>query len=291
MSKAAVLKTIFAALVFIGGLAVFLYPIVSNFINEQSQTSLISNFDEAVESLSDGDKTKSLEAAHAYNAALVHGQGVIVDPFGEQTTNAEEDDQTLSFLSIGEIMGYVQIPKIGLKAPVYEGTSEEVLQKGIGWLSGTSLPVGGESSNTVLSGHRGLPTSKLFTDIDQLEVGDEFFFKNSIEVLAYKVIETKIIDPNAFEALDIVEGHDRMTLLTCHPYMINTHRLLVIGERIPYEGQLEAIEEEKGLIGSITGAQKDLMIGVLAVAALTGLALLVFLRSRRSRKKERSRND
>ena len=286
MNKGFIVKTICALLLFGIGVAIFVYPTVSNYINERSQTELINNFNEATEGISSDDKEKSLAAAQAYNAALAGNQTAIIDPFGDQNGSETAEPEEMSFLNLGEMLGYVQIPKIDLKSPVYEGVREEILQKGIGLLPGTSLPVGGASTNTVLSGHRGLPTAKLFTDIDQLDIGDEFFFKNKIEVLAFKVVEKRIIDPNEIEALDIIAGHERMTLLTCHPYMVNTQRLLVIGERVPYEGQLEALAENEESFASLSSSEKDLLGVVMVSAALLIVGLFFVIRSRRNRKKE-----
>ena len=286
MNKTSFIKSILALAIFVGGLSVFLYPAVSNFVNEQFQTEVIYDFEKAVAEMSSGDKATALESAHSYNASLVQNQGTLHDPFGDQSQK-EPEENVVSFLTVGEVMGYVQIPKIDIKAPVYEGVSEDVLQRAIGWLPGTSLPVGGESTNSVLSGHRGLPTAKLFTDLDLLEPEDEFFFINSDEILAYKVVEKKIVDPRDSDALEILPGQDRMTLLTCHPYMINSHRLLVIGERIPYVGQLDEIEENTNWIDSMTGAEKDLFKSILIVAGLLVVVILIFWLSRYRRKKQK----
>lgn len=276
LGRASIVKLVLAACVFVAGLGVFLYPAIAGFVNEQSQTSAITNYEEAVNALTAEDKADSLEAARSYNEALAETQGAIIDPFG--SAGDEGESQEVSFLSVGEVMGYIQIPEIGIKAPIYEGTSEDVLQKGIGWLKGTSLPVGGESTNSVLTGHRGLPTAKLFTDLDQLEPGDEFFVKNSSEILAYRVTEKKVIDPSESDALAIIEGKDLMTLLTCHPYMVNSHRLLIIGERVAYTGQLDEIAETSGFIESMTAAEKDLAQASLLVAACLVLVIVLVWR-------------
>lgn len=285
MGKASRAKTVLAALVFTVGLGVLLYPAVAGFVNERSQTSAITNYEQAVAALSDERRADSLEAARSYNEALVKTQGAIVDPFGPDRFGGEPNE--VSFLSIGEVMGYVQIPKIGIKAPLYEGTSEDVLQKGIGWLKGTSLPVGGVSTNSVLTGHRGLPTAKLFSDLDQLDRGDEFFVRNASEILAYRVVEKKIVDPSDVGALAVVEGKDLITLLTCHPYMINSHRLLVIGERIAYTGQLEEAAETAGFVESMTAAEKDLALSGLLAAGFAAAVVVLVWRPWARRKRSR----
>lgn len=275
------LRQILAACLLLAGLGVFLYSPISAFVNERSQTEVIDNYENAVRALTDEERAQSFERAQAYNEALVGGQGAVRDPFSEESQDGEpQEDTVINFAKVGEVMGYVQIPKIDVKAPIYEGTSEDVLQQGIGWLKGTSLPVGGDSTHSVLTGHRGLPTAKLFTDIDRLEIGDEFFVRNSTEILAYRVFEKNIVEPNDARVLAIVQGQDRMTLLTCHPYMINSHRLLVMGERVPYTGQLDELEEN-----TMTAAERELVI-----AALIGLALIAIigLIAWRSRKRNRS---
>lgn len=283
VSKLGIARVLAAVFVFAIGAGVLVYPAVSNYISERTQTTVISNYEEAVAALSSEDRAASLEAARSYNESLVGNQAQVVDPFGEVEPTEQNE---VSFLTIGEVMGYVQIPKIDVKAPIYEGTSEDVLQKGVGWLAGTSLPIGGESTNSVLTGHRGLPTAKLFTDLDKLGEGDEFFVRNSSEVLAYQVIETKVIDPDQSEELAVVEGSDRMTLLTCHPYAVNSHRLLVIGERIPYTGQLEAIAEAEdgGVLESLTAGEKDLALTVLVVLAFAAALAAVLWKPWKKRK-------
>lgn len=281
-------KQILAALLLMAGLAVVFYPAVSALINERSQTSTILDYEEALLALNDEDKAHSFMQAQAYNQALAGSQESLQDPFGEAEPSSEVGAE-IDFLKIGEVMGHIQIPKIGIKVPIYEGTSEPVLQKGIGWMQGTSLPVGGESTHSVLTGHSGLPTAKLFTDLKRLEVGNEFFVRNSTEILAYKVFSIKIIDPHEVEYLSIVPGEDRMTLLTCHPYMINNQRLLIMGERIPYTGQLDELEASKGLFNSMTAAEKDLALIAFAALAFFGLIALSFLLSRRRKKKRKGK--
>lgn len=288
-SKKELVKRIIVVFLFVVGVGIFLYPTVTGFVNEQSQTRVISNYQEAMEALSDDDKTSAIERAVAYNNALAQSQTSISDPFEDTSVESGTENQNavevVSLLSIGEVMGYIQIPKIGIKLPIYEGVSEAVLQKGIGWLTGTSLPVGGESTHSVLSGHRGLPTSKLFTDLDKMEYGDEFFVVNSSEILAYRVCSVEVINPEEVSALSIVEGEDIVTLLTCHPYMINNQRLLVTGERIPYTGQLDEIEEGS-FLENMTPAEKDLFLTVAIIGLLSVVLVLLVWRpwNRRKRK-------
>lgn len=293
MNKRAIIKYLFVIVLFSLGVTVFLYPAASGYINDQSQTRVVENYEEAILALSEEEKAALLEAAQAYNEALSQTRVIISDPFGTISQRGQQQDVTASFLTVGEVMATIQIPKIGIKLPIYEGTTEEVLQKGIGWLQGTSLPVGGSSTHSVLTGHRGLPTSKLFTDLDKLEVSDEFFVRNSSEILAYQVRDIQIIEPEDVGVLGIVEGEDRTTLLTCHPYIINSQRLLVLGERIPYTGQLDDLLDEANPLTLLSVAEKDLIHAGVIVAFL-GLLLVLFVWKpwhRRSIRKGVKRND
>lgn len=283
--KISLIKHCIIALIFIGGAAVFLYPAISNLVNEKSQTAIIARYEENLGGMSEESKTTSVKEAQAYNESLLQSQKTLVDPFG---ANKEDEVNAYTFLNIGEIMGYIEVPTIGIKLPIYEGVSEDVLQKGIGWLQGTSLPVGGISTHTVLSGHRGLPTAKLFTDLDRLEVGNEFYIRNMKEIMAYKIINVQVIDPNDISALEVVKGKDLATLLTCHPYMINNQRLLVTGERTAYTGQLNTPSNDNPL-ENLTSAEKDFALAAVITGALLILLVLLAVRSRK-KKRQGARN-
>ena len=211
-----------------------LYPAYSYLYNEYMNARAAAAYQQAVDA---GDAEKMAQAladARAYNKA--HTVNAIYDPFGDDGVRKPEDPEYLRQLSVtGDgVMAYLDIPKIGQRLPVYHGTSGEVLDKGIGHLSGTSLPVGGKSTHCVLSGHRGLPSSKLFTDLDQLVKGDEFHLHVLGEVLAYRVDRVQVVEPTEVGSLGIQPGKDLCTLVTCTPYAVNTHRLLVTGHRVPY---------------------------------------------------------
>ena len=282
------LKYLGGALVFVVGATIFLYPVVSALINERSQTAILNRFENTVNELSEIDRDLSLQQAVAYNESLVSHQGVLKDPFA---ASLEQQSTSVSFLNVGGVMGYVEIPSIGLKLPIYEGTTEPVLQSGVGWLTGSSLPVGGESTNTILTGHRGLPTSKLFTDLDKVQIGDEFYIRTVVGVLAYRVIDKKIIDPDETIALAILNGKDRATLLTCHPLMINSHRLLIIGERIPYTNQLETQTNSTNtgvteFFVNLTPVEKDFTLAMIATFGVTCVLIVFLLRPWRWKKKK-----
>ena len=295
MKGKSALKYIVGVLMFAVGVVIFLYPVVSALINERSQTTVVNRFEEAVKEMSEQDKALSLKQAVAYNESLVSHQGILKDPFA---ASLEQQSTTVSFLNVGGVMGYVEIPSIGLKLPIYEGTSEPVLQSGVGWLTGSSLPVGGESTNTVLTGHRGLPTSKLFTDLDKVQIGDEFYIRTVVGILAYRVIDVKIIEPDETIALAILNGRDRATLLTCHPLSINSHRLLIIGERIPYTNQLETQTSSTGsgiteFFENLTPVEKDFTIAIIVTVGVICLLILFIWRpwSRKKKKKEKEDNE
>lgn len=220
------LGSILLGLVFVGGIALISYPTVSNWLNERFSTSAIGNYRESVEQLSDEEIEQKREAARAYNATLTNDR--------EYIAYGDEDESTTNVLQVGEMLGYIEIPKIDVDLPIYEGTSESVLQKGVGHLRNTSLPVGGKGTHVALSAHRGLPSAKLFTDLDELEVGDMFYLYVLDETLAYEVDQILVTEPRISNELDIDENEDYVTLITCTPYGINSHRLLVRGTRVSY---------------------------------------------------------
>ena len=221
------LITILLVLIFLLGLSLLLYPAVSDYWNSKHQTRAIAVYSEEVSGLDEDQYQALWEAAAAYNASLLERDNAYL--LTEEQKAAYE--QLLNVSGLG-IMGYIEIPSIDCSLPIYHGTEESVLQIAIGHLEWTSLPVGGESTHCVLSGHRGLPSAKLFTNLDKLQEGDVFLLRVLDEVLTYEVDQILIVEPQETGALRIVEGEDYCTLVTCTPYGINTHRLLVRGHRI-----------------------------------------------------------
>lgn len=224
----------------LAGLALMAYPFVSNRLYEQRQEEVIYQYQDQVEQTSSELMQKEWEDAVRYNEELRFSGATISDPFdpdAEVTKLLNYDDQLN--LSGDGLMVYVEIPAISVFLPVYHGTSSHVLDKGVGHLENTSLPVGGESTHAVLSAHSGLTDKKLFTDLELLEEGDCFYIHVLDEILAYEVDQITVVDPGDTENLTIIPGEDHVTLVTCTPYGINSHRLLVRGVRIPY------VEEEK----------------------------------------------
>lgn len=194
---------------------------------------LITNYNEKIDKLSEEDYNSVIEAVNKYNRELrMKGKETVTD----KEYAPDEYYESMLNLSGTGMMGYVEIPKIGVSEPIYHYSTDDVLAHGIGHIHGSSLPVGGDSTYTILTGHRGLPNQKFFSDLDQMVVGDKFYIHVLNETLAYKVYDIKIIEPHDVEFLRIQDGKDLATLVTCTPYGVNTHRLLVMGERIELEG-------------------------------------------------------
>lgn len=220
-------STVILILVFLVGLSLLLYPSVSDYWNSFHQSRAIATYAEQVANIDNDIYAQLWEDARAYNQTLVGKQN--------RFQISEEERETYeSLLNVGGngIIGYIEIAKIGCSLPIYHGTDEGVLQIAVGHIEGTSLPTGGESTHCVVSGHRGLPSAKLFTDLDKLIAGDTFVLRVLDETLTYEVDQILIVEPYELDALAIEEGRDYCTLVTCTPYGINTHRLLVRGHRV-----------------------------------------------------------
>lgn len=248
------------------GACVLLYPAVSAILAKATQTAAISTYQRTVDSLAGQEIEKMKADARKYNESL--SGAVLSDPFsGGKDTGASCG----KLLNVGEMIGYLEIPKIDVYLPVYHGTSEEILQKGIGHLKNTSLPIGGRSTHAVLSGHRGLPSATLFTNLDQLAKGDRFYIHVLNEILAYEVDQVKVVGPQDTSDLTIREGKDFVTLVTCTPYGINTQRLLVRGARTEYkagEKQARPNSEPSGEVSVVPAA--FLLAAVLPIVLLVG---------------------
>ena len=219
-------STIILILIFLVGLSVMLYPTVSDYVNQRHQSRALASYDATVDEMSDADYSSYFAAADEYNQRLAETPNAFFTP--ELVSGYE---QTLDVSGTG-IMGYITIPKIGVELPIYHGTSDGVLQVAAGHLEGSSLPVGGAGTHAVISAHRGLPSAKLFTNLDELEVGDTFTITVLDRVLTYEVDLISIVLPTETDLLQPVAGQDLVTLMTCTPYGINTHRLLVRGHRV-----------------------------------------------------------
>ncbi len=266
---------------FVIGAGLLLYPTVSNFINEWQNAGVIDSYEEEVESREEALLQEQLQMAQAYNAA--HRVNTIIDPFDEDADPEAGKEYAGLLNPLGnDTMGYIVIPKIDVELAIYHGVGTSALEQGIGHIEGTSLPVGGEGTHAVLSGHRGLPGAKLFTDLDQIEGGDRFYITVLGETLAYEVDQIIVVEPDQTESLAIQEGKDLVTLVTCTPYGINSHRLLIRGHRIPYDN---AEKEVKETVQKNNSSQKRIIIVVVAAAAAAAVLTAVLLGIRRRRKK------
>lgn len=233
--------TICTVLLFLAALCLTLYPLISNYVNQKYASQIHTAYQEVMEQVDDSDLLKAKELANEYNRALVPGATDAYSQEGLQAASADYGSQ-LNLAGNG-IMGYVEIPKISVNLPIYHGTENDSLERGIGHLLGSSLPIGGESTHSILSGHSGMATQKMFTDLEQLIIGDVFYLHVLDETLAYQVVEINTVLPYDTSLLGIAPGEDLCTLVTCTPYGVNTHRLLVRGSRIPYE-EAELLMEE-----------------------------------------------
>ena len=260
------ISTIIIALIFLAGLGFLLYPTVSNLWNRAHQSRAIATYTKQVEKLDDSQNKEMLKAARKYNKSLLKKS----DHWKLSKKDKKKYESLLDVSGTG-IMGYIEVPKIDCSLPIYHGTDEGALQIAIGHLEGSSLPVGGKSTHCVLSGHRGLPSARLFTDLDQMEEGDVFVLNVLGRKLAYEVDQIKVVLPDEMSDLEIVQGKDLCTLVTCTPYGINTHRLLVRGHRMKYieetvvRVQKEAEKKETGIWLLAGGGAVFLIIIIIVV--------------------------
>lgn len=274
------LSTIILILIFLVGLSVMLYPSVSDAVNRKHQSRAVAGYAEEVEQLSDADYQTYFDAADAYNRQLNTTPNAFYKP-----DLVSGYAQTLDISGTG-IMGYITIPKISVELPIYHGTDEGVLQVAAGHLEGSSLPVGGAGTHAVISAHRGLPSAKLFTNLDELEVGDRFTITVLNRVLTYEVDQISIVLPTEIDQLLPTEGMDYVTLMTCTPYGINTHRLLVHGKRV------ETTESQKHIRVAADAFRIEPIIvaPILAIpmllAALVGVLVAPHLRKRSKRRRK-----
>ena len=263
--------------------SLILYPVVSNYVNQLHSTTIATDYEQEVSHLSENLENEMIEQAREYNKSLI-GISSFIDPFSDTEGIQTEDDVYNNLLKIDDtgMMGYIDIPKLDIVLPVYHGISEKVLQSGVGHLPNTSLPVGGESSHAVLSGHRGLANAKIFTDLNKMDVGEVFYIKVLHHTFAYQVDQILTVLPSETDALQIEKGKDYVTLVTCTPYAVNTHRLLVRGTRIPYE-EAKNVDEEVGLHRTIP-FYMIILIGGIAAVVIIWISTKIY-----SRRKEKER--
>ena len=270
-------------LMIILGIGVILYPLISNQLSKINYQEVIDNYDFTVTKQENSYNEQLINEAREYNRSLTSLN--IADVF--QNPNRESSSEYLSILNVDNkgMMGYISIPKIDVRIPIYHGTSSDILQKGVGHLEGSSIPVGGASTHAILSAHRGLPSSRLFTDLNQLKVGDTIYIYILDQVLAYQVNQVLVIEPSDTDPLQIVQGEDYVTLVTCTPYAINTHRLLVRGERIEY-----SVQEEEGITVDKKLSTADIVLYACLLFAIL-LIIVVIISMIRYKKKKGNRQN
>lgn len=261
-------------IIFLAGLSLLLYPFVANQWNNYRQKQLISNYEQVVsdkEAAEGIDYDAERKKAEEYNEALL--PCVLPDSFALAESSGV-DPVYMNTLNIAgdEMMGSVEIPKINIKIPIYHTTEEDVLNKGAGHLEGSSLPVGGANTHAVISAHRGLPSASLFTDLDQMKVGDHFLLHVLDETLCYEVDKISVVKPEDTTALAVEDGQDLVTLLTCTPYGVNTERLLVRGHRVPYVE--EEVKEEKTVLSG-SSLHTNYLLWVFVGLSVTALFIFV----------------
>ena len=289
-NKADKILLVISLILILGGCCIFLYPNVSNYFAEKNQVEAIREYDKLIVQIDEESLANEWAKAQTYNENL-SGEPVH-DPFVEGSGYAlPENYKEVLNLSEDGIMAYIEIPKISVYLPIYHGTSNEVLEKGVGHIESTSVPIGGESTHSVLTGHTGLPSAELFTRLDELVVGDIFYIHVLDEVLTYKVYETKVILPDKIDELQISSGNDFITLVTCTPYGVNTHRLLVKAERTEYEAVEEPNSENNTILTENTGTEStsqnyyltgiEIGIGIFVIIMIVIVILVIILKKKK----------
>ncbi len=278
------------------GIAVLFYPALNNVIFVYQQNKVIDRYNERINSLKSEDIADMKEEAKNYNDALSKAASSDVVDMSDAVSGNLSYSQIMSMNN--EQIGYLVIPKISLNQPIFHSTSDEVLEKGIGHMENTSFPIGGESTHSVLSGHSGIPGMMLFTDLEDVEIGDKFYIKALDETIAYQIDQIKTVLPNDVSEIQIKEGEDYVTLLTCTPYGVNTHRLLVRGTRVPYNGEIDeekkekeepkpaTVDEEKEDLKTFSLKFVNYYVVIPAILSCILIALFIYIRKKRKNKRE-----
>ena len=276
------IATFFVVLFFIAGLGVFNYPVISTLYNQLHEGTVMASYDEKVAQMEQEELDALYKQAQDYNRKIAEEGPTVQDAFEHgETVEDELYDQTLNMEGSG-VMGSIEIPKIHVFLPIYHGTSPDVLEVGVGHLQGSSLPVGGDTTHSILTGHRGLPSAELFTNLDQLEEGDIFYIHILRKTLAYKIYNIETILPEEVENLIIEEGKDLITLVTCTPYGINSHRLLLHAERTVYEEpeqEINTAEARSQNLWKWLLEQKSFLISAAVLVLLLLYLILSFIRN------------
>lgn len=260
--------------VFLGGMLVFFYPTISNYWNTLQQGRAIAEYTQTVNKMRPGELQQTWDEAEAYNRELLS------NPARYHLSHSQVQ-RYLSLLDVGKtgMMGHIEIEKLGVDLPIYHGTEDSVLQVGAGHVPGSSLPTGGAGTHTILSGHRGLPSAKLFTNLDELEEGDRFVLHVLDRDLAYQVDQIRVVEPKELSNLKIIPGQDYATLVTCTPYAINTHRLLVRGHRVPYGG-------DAGYVAADAVAMDPVMVSLAISVPVLGIIVAITVTHLRRRRNQ-----
>ncbi len=266
-------------LIFITGLGILLYPTISNLLMNIFQTTAIQQYNYTVEQMQQDKIEEILSEARVYNEQFKNT--IVVDPFSQEAESSVNSEYN-EILNIDGTMGYIEIPKINVNLPIFHGTSEEVLKRGVGHIETTPLPIGGEGNHSVLSAHRGLPSAKLFTDLDKLEIDDVFMIKMLTETLVYRIDQIKVVEPTDTQYLQAEEGEDYITLITCTPYAVNTHRLLVRGTRIDTDEYFATINNSN--LDNEKNSVNYLFIFIIVVIIVL-IVIFIFKKVRRRRRK------
>ena len=278
---------ILIVLIFAVGYGILNYPVFGTIYNQIRGKKVLDSYNAAVQTMDESKRKQYWKEAEEYNAMLVKENPQLSDAFSQE--EKKEDSAYNHVLNMEEsgVMGALEIPKISLYLPIYHGTSAEVLEKGVGHLEGSSIPIGGKDTHAVLTGHRGLPSAELFSNLDQLERDDEFYIHILGKTLAYKVFNVETVKPEETGHLTIAKGQDRVTLVTCTPYGVNTHRLLIHAKRVPYKEKDEGDAQNKTLWKWLLKQR----VFLLSTAVLILLIIYsLFSRSKRKRKKKRKRS-
>ena len=274
-------------MIYILAVLILLYPIVANKLAERNQTVVIESYEGNIENVNEEEIQAERRRADKYNVSLYKHNVILTDPFDPNAPDFPDGNYD-TLLTMDETMAYIEIPKIKVELPVYHDTDEEVLSKGVGHLKGTSLPVGGKGTHAVLSAHCGLPTAELFTNLEKLEIGDLFYVTSLKEKMAYRVDAINIVKPDETELLRIDENKDLITLITCTPYAVNTHRLLVRGIRTEYVEENYNQEVDKGKFQ--LNLSKVEIVQIIAIL-FSIVPLVMFIRLFGGRKKDKEKDD
>lgn len=287
-AKTNALIYLIAIIILLGGVGIFMYPTISNYFAEKNQVAAVATYDENLKKQSDEEIAAEMEKAKIYNENLAGDP--VHDPFvpGSGYALPGNYEEILNVDGNG-MMGYIEIPKIAVRIPIYHTSTEEVLQKGVGHIESTALPIGGSGTHAVLTGHRGLPSAELFTRLDELEIGDCFYIHVLNEIHAYKVCEVNVVLPTELENLVAEPGKDYITLVTCTPYGVNSHRMLVKGERTEYNAEEAAQEKETYKYSKLKAFLSKYRYYLIGIAIAGGIGLIILIISIIKKIKDKSK--